>query len=283
MNVSNPKQIIDKFENSLNELLQSQEPILITIERAINLSSLALLDLREIVLTKGFEKQEEEIIFFKEQKPRVYCKFIYYGKLFKILCRRPLGTVNIQKKYFNQILETIVQHHNDNIEFYQYHRRGLTFLDEKFYTRESAEIPTNLNSLHFLIDKGFSTMQDHTLSTLLANELLTEYIQIELDKLEQTDSVLARLENEIFPELHWTESKTALTELIYALCSCGVINNGNVDIKEVVTIFEKIFNINLGDFYRIFIEIRNRKIDKTKFIDALKQSLLNRMNDADAK
>lgn len=284
MNVTNPQQIIDNFEKLLDEVIQNHEPIISIIEQAITLCSLALLDLREIVITRGFETREEEIFFFKHLKSRVYSKFIYYAKLFKIVCRRPVSTKEIQKRFFNEHLEAIEKYTNDNFEFYQYHKRGLTFLDDKFYTRENAEIPPNLDNLHFLIDKSFSTMQDYTLSTLLGNEMLTEYIKTELEKLEQSDSLIVPTEDgNLINNAQWTGSKTALVELIYAVHSCKVVNYGEIDIKKLVNIFEKALNIDLGDFYRTFLEIRNRKIDKTKFIDTLKQSLLNRMDDADAK
>ena len=283
MNVTNPEQIIDNFEESLQKLTESQEPQLVIIEKAINLCTLTLLDLRDIVITRGFETQEEEIHFFKCQKPRVYSKFIYYGTLFKIICRKPVGTPDVLRNYYAQILAAIDKYHKENIEFHQYHKRGLTFLDKKFYTRNNIEIPPNLNSLHFLIDKSFSTIQDCTLSTLLAHDLLTKYIQNELDKLDRTIPASELSENIFFPDVIWTGSKIALVELIYALCSCGVINNGKIEIKELVGVFEKVFNVDLGDFYHTFNEIRNRKIEKTKFLDRLKQWLLKRMDDGDAK
>jgi len=283
MDVNDPHYIIEKFENALDKLQHTKEDQLTIIEQAVTLCSLTLLDLREFVVTNGFKSRKEEIYFFKYLKPGVYSRFIYYAKLFKIICRYPLSTKENQKRYFSEHLEAIEKYYNDNFEFYQYHKRGLTFLDDKFYTRESAEIPPNMDNLHFLIDKSFSTMQDYTLSTLLANEKLIEYIETELDKLEQTGPTSGQPGNEIPANLTWTESKTALTELIYALHSCGAINKGLIDIKELAEIFEKIFHISLGDFYRTFLEIRSRKIYRTKFIDTLKQSLLNRMDDADAK
>lgn len=283
MNVTNPQQVIDDFERLLCELTENRELSLVITEKAVNICALALLDLRDIVLARGFETREEEIHFFKHQKPRIYSKFIYYGKLFRIICRRPVSTAEIQKKYFYQILESIDKYYNDNIEFFQYHKRGLSFLDDKFYTRDNTEIPPNLDNLHFLIDKSFTTMQDYTISTLMAHELLTEYIKTELDKIDQPELSQVSEDSRIESVLTWTESKTAMTELIYALHSSGAINNGAVDIKELAGVFEKAFNISLGDFYRIFVELRNRKVDRTKFLDTLKRSLLNRMDDADAK
>jgi len=70
-------------------------------------------------------------------------------------------------------------------------------------------------------------------------------------------------------------------ELIYALHSNRSINNGKIDIKELIELFEKLFNINLEEYSRTFIDIRMRKTGRTKFLDNLKQSLLKKMEDAD--
>jgi len=56
--------------------------------------------------------------------------------------------------------------------------------------------------------------------------------------------------------LNWTASKTALTELIYALYSHGVFHNGNTDIKLIAKAFEDAFNIDLGNFYHTFMELK---------------------------
>jgi len=83
--------------------------------------------------------------------------------------------------------------------------------------------------------------------------------------------------------LNWTESKAALVELIYALHSSHSINDGRADIKTIAKLFERIFSLGLGDVYHTFSEIRNRKIEQTKFIDLLKDSLLIKMKDTDDK
>ena len=83
--------------------------------------------------------------------------------------------------------------------------------------------------------------------------------------------------------LKWTASKTALTELIYALYSHGVFNNGNTDIKLIAKTFEEAFNIELGDFYHAFMELKARKINRTKFLDSLCEALIKKMDEKDEK
>ncbi len=53
-----------------------------------------------------------------------------------------------------------------------------------------------------------------------------------------------------FDRLEWTFSKVALTELIYALKAAGVFNHGNADLKTIARHFEKVFGVDLGNYYK---------------------------------
>ena len=79
----------------------------------------------------------------------------------------------------------------------------------------------------------------------------------------------------------WTAPKVSLIELIYALHSEGVFNNGAADLKDIADYFEHIFDIDLGQYRRTFHEIRARKVDRTKFIMTLNETLVKRMDNAD--
>ncbi len=81
--------------------------------------------------------------------------------------------------------------------------------------------------------------------------------------------------------LSWTSSKTDLIELIYALQSNGSVNSGTAEIKEMASGCEQIFNLDLGNYYHTFEEIRSRKSNRTKFLDHLKESLEKRIIDSD--
>ena len=83
--------------------------------------------------------------------------------------------------------------------------------------------------------------------------------------------------------LSWTGNKTALTELIYALSAQGVFNNGNADIKLIAKVFENAFNIDLGDFYHTFMELKARKINRTKFLDSLCEALIKKKDEQDER
>lgn len=58
-------------------------------------------------------------------------------------------------------------------------------------------------------------------------------------------------------------------------------NNGNADIKEIMTYIEASFKIDLGDYYRTYLTIRERKKDKTSFLTNLINQLLRKMDEDD--
>jgi hypothetical protein len=81
--------------------------------------------------------------------------------------------------------------------------------------------------------------------------------------------------------LQWTDSKVALVEFIYALYAGKCFNNGNTSLKDIAFCCETLFNIEIGDFYRIFLEIRNRKKSRTQFLDKLKDKIIKMMDELD--
>ena len=81
----------------------------------------------------------------------------------------------------------------------------------------------------------------------------------------------------------WTASKANLIELIYALQSAGVFNNGQIGIKKIAKTFETLFQIDLGNYYHVFNEMRLRKKTRTTFLDHLKEKVIQKMDTMDEK
>ena len=75
--------------------------------------------------------------------------------------------------------------------------------------------------------------------------------------------------------------KVSLIELIYSLQTAGVINNGTADIKLLTNFFERTFQVDLGNVYNVFQEMRIRKKNRSSFLDQLKERLIQRMDEAD--
>lgn len=273
--------ILSDLKISLELLEIEEDDILKIAEKSIGLSKEALKKLRKRVILHRFNSKEDEIIFFKEIKPQIYGKLIYYAKLFCIESRRPKGSSKSQIKYYNKIVDKFQTYFNDNLEFYQYYRRGATIFDDQYFLRGKEDIRLFPDTHYFYTDEEFSTSHDSTVATIIAYDLLMIHLKKEIDKLENNGNYLAMQLMQKQSKITWTSQKVNLIELIYALHSTDVINNGSVEIKDIARVAERIFKIDLGDYYRAFLEIRMRKRGRTKFLDSLKENLERRMNDID--
>jgi hypothetical protein len=279
--LKNYEEKVKKLENKLETLESEREDILQIAEEGIKITKKTLIEIRNTVVKKGFNSKLDEIQFFKTYKPQVYSKVIYYVTLFNIESKRPRSSNKSIVKYLNNHIDKLQVYFNENLEFYQYIRRGATFLDEQYFLRGKANMRLYPDTFHFLTDEQFSTSHDSTVATIFAYDMLITHLKKEVDKLEDNGMETNVNAFQKQSKLFWTGNKTDLVELIYALHSSGTINSGTADIKEMASACEQMFNINLGDYYRTFLEIRSRKINQTKFMDKLKDSLENKILDSD--
>lgn len=278
---TNYDDILKKLDNKLDILEIEEQDILLKAEKGIKLAKQTLKSVRSIVVDYEFETKLEEIHFFKCTKPKIYSKLIYYVKLFNIESKRPRGSNKSQVKYLNNYIEKLQTYFNDNLDFYHYYRREATVFDEQYFLRGKADIRLFPDSFHFFVDEEFATSHDSTVASILAYDLLIVHLKREIDKLENNRNYASLRLLQSKTKITWTAHKIYLIELIYALHSTDVINNGTVDIKDIAYFVEKTFKVDLGDYYRAFLEIRMRKNGRTKFLDILKKQLTKRMDDTD--
>ncbi|TDS57227.1 RteC domain-containing protein [Myroides indicus] len=246
------------------------------IETVIHLIVECLSKLKEYVLKRGFKNTDEEIHFFKHQKPVIVAKLIYYNTIYKIEAKKPYGTKPI-RKHLNKELKELNRFFDNNLVFYKYYRSNNPFLDDKYFLRGKLDIQLCVDTGYFQSDMTFSTSHDYKVAKIIANDLIQVYIEDQLYNKFQKDK------SKTPKKLKWTGSKVALIELIYALHFQKVFENGNKDIREIARYFESVFGIDLGNFYQTFLELRNRKMNRTKFLDALREELIQRMGEQDEK
>ena len=249
-------------------------------EKAIEIILKAKESLRNVVLKNQFKSQDEEIQFFKEIKPQFTSKIIFYNSILKIEMKKPNGGNRILKKYYNNELIKLKSFFDNELEFYKYYRSGNNYLDYKYFLRGKFDIKLALSSYYFEADTNFSTSHDYKVAKILANDLIQLYLE---NKLIMIDNKETGEKSQRKPniKLMWTAPKVSLIEILYALHSEGVFNNGAADLKDIAEYFEYIFEVDLGQYRRTFHEIRARKVDRTKFIMTLNETLLKRMDNSD--
>lgn len=76
--------IRSKLETSINELEIKTDSPLQQAEAIISIITQCLSEVKEYVLKAGFSEENEEIRFFKHQKPAIVAKLIYYNAIYKI-------------------------------------------------------------------------------------------------------------------------------------------------------------------------------------------------------
>lgn len=275
------QKLLSEFEGQLDGLENGNGDVLFKAEKGIALVEKCIRKLQRQITGKTFATKSDEIYFFKHVKPQIFSKLIYYARLFSIESKRPRGNNASQIKYLQNQIDKLQAFFNDNLEFYNYYRRGAMSLDEQYFVRGNRDLRLPLESFHFLIDDQFSTCQDGTVATIMAYDMLIVYLRKEVDDLNNTLEPPKPITMEKPSKLFWTGNKTDLIELLYALQTSESINGGTVDIKEMASHFEHFYNVDLGNYYHTFIEIRSRKTSKTRFLDKLIELLNQRMESLD--
>ncbi|MER3374567.1 MAG: RteC domain-containing protein [Allomuricauda sp.] len=271
------QKLLSEFEGQLDTLESGNGDVLFKAEKGIAIVEKCIRKLQKQITGKTFATQADEIYFFKHVKPQIFSKLIYYIRLFSIESKRPRGKDVAQVKYLQQQIDKLQTFFNDNLEFYNYYRRGAMSMDEQYFVRGNRDLRMPLESFHFLIDDQFSTCQDGTVATIMAYDMLIVYLRKEVDDLNNNMEPTKNTPMEKPSKLFWTGGKTELIELLYALHTSKCINGGTVDIKELASHFEYFYNVDLGNYYHTFIDIRSRKSSRTRFLDRLIELLNQRM------
>tara|TARA_R110000868_G_scaffold37400_1_gene132356 strand:+ start:1490 stop:2326 length:837 start_codon:yes stop_codon:yes gene_type:complete len=235
---------------------------------------------QKIIHNSSFIKVSYEIEFFKETKQVPLHHLIYFSEIRSLEMHYPRLNRRKQENYLRQRMNKINRFYLHNIDFIQYVESGKTHLDEQYFTRKYFDENIITHTKFYFLNPEFNTSHDLLLAKFSAYQKLINYLYAKLNELEDSDNLVnAKMTSK--KKLHWTSTKVALTELVYALNYSGAINNGTADIKEIATVFQKVFNFELGDYYRTYLEIRSRKKSKAKFLEELSYSFSNRLESDD--
>lgn len=281
------KRHVSNLSEEINTQLQTiglnGKDVLEQAAEAIKILENAFKKLKEFVIDYHFKDESEETYFFKEMKPKLYSKLLFYHNIHNIMMRRPAGSNAAKKNYFLSQLDRINDFFERNLEFYEYYRSGNTHLDKYYFLRGKPDIWLNMDGFYYDLDHNFSSCFDFKVAKILANDMLTIFLNTEIKKIDsqyETESTSAS-----FPKIKhtWTGTKTEFVELIYSLHTKGSIDHGQIELKELADYFSIVFNTDAGDFYRIYLNIRNRKDSRTLYLDSLRDNFNRKMDEDDRK
>lgn len=231
-------------------------------------------ELKTFTLSHEFKDDAEEILFFKYRKPQLFGRLLYFYKLYQIESNRPPCHA-FATGYYQCEVEKLKQLFERNLSFFQYYRSGATYRDSFYFRRGQTEISPETDTFLFEPEAEFATGYDLLVARLVSFELLSAFLTKRMH--EPTEESLPT-----YKKLYWTDKKAAAVELIYGIYVTGSVDNGKADIIDLVTVFERLFHIHLGDVYHMFIAMRNRKNSRTAYLDQMIEKLLKRMDETDS-
>ena len=226
------------------------------------------------VLQDGFIDERQEIDFFKNIKPHILGKLIYYNKVFRIETTCPVSNGEIHQSYFENLLKTLKLEYKESIcneDFYRYYRAGRTDRDHIYFRFGQINYHDGLKSGVFEIDLSFSTYYDNKIAHIIANELLYTYMITKINPDENPDMIM--INEDTKRDISWTNSQNALIELIYALYASSSVAYGKIGIRKLALIFQVLFQTPLNDIHHSFHRMKTRAGSRTAFLDQLKISL----------
>lgn len=266
----------DHMDNKFKEIYDTNSCMLAISNQIIDLIRTTMLDINVWLSKHKFNHSEEEIHFFKNQKPRLVAKLNVHLQIIEIEANVPTSQTAKIKYYSKKInwYDTVAKKNN---AFKQYIKSKETNLDRSYFIRKSINQIKFIDGFIVNYDKKLSTSHDYLMAEIMANEEIIKYLEDKIDHCKNKST------NKINTNLQWTGNKIELTELIYALHTNKSINNGKTDIKELAIKLGQVFNLNIEEnIYRNYLDIKNRKFESTKFLNTLSKSLQDKMQQDDS-
>jgi hypothetical protein len=172
-----------------------------------------------------------------------------------------------QQGWIRKCLRTIEGFYQENRGFLTYLAMHEKHMDHVYFSfREEPKLMLDADQIILPFDFGFQNRYDLQLTYFLTFRKAEKFLK-ELKNEKQPK------ENVFQSELKWTGSKSAFNELIYALHQSKAISKGELSINQLIPAISSFFNLDPGDYYKSINEIKNRKKERTKFLNQLVATL----------
>ncbi|OJV52270.1 MAG: hypothetical protein BGO31_05410 [Bacteroidetes bacterium 43-16] len=267
--------LYQQMQQSIQELATGTDTFLQRAEQGFKIAEDYLLQLRRLIKAYTFTDEAEEVLFFKTIKPLFHKELLYWSEIIRIEAARPLTDEGKPKQYIKKRLKELQGYIARNHFLYAYYKLGHSHLDKQLYLRSSVYTPL-LPVDRSDMDDTFSTVAGNILAKIMAIEEVAAWLTARQDRKDTIQG-----EGNV-TGLVWTGSKAQLIELVYALESFGVFNNGKTNVKEVMSYLQHCFKVDkVANYYGYFQGMRIRKKDRTPFLNGLIEHITRRMDEAD--
>lgn len=272
----------DEMMSNIERIIDTDNPQIQIFKNAMLVVQGYLYELKDELKSYQFENQEEEIWFFKIEKPRFYSWFIYYKELFALEQSKPIVNREEVNAYYREHMRYINRFFRFNEFLYQYFLLESDELDSIYFLRNGAGLGP-LSASVPMIDSGFGTGSEYLFSTFRGLEMVLVHLNDVISQDNRADDAFTKAKSSA-SKLKWTGETLHLIELLYAVHGAEQINNGTISIAQLAAKFQEVFQVKLDRYYKRFDEIKRRKgISKSKFTDQLRQIIIDKVDEADAK
>lgn len=243
-----------------------------------------IFSMRKLIRKNKFANQHDEIKFFKIIKPQICGRLKFYKLRLEYLIEMPFVSISNQEKYIKNKVKLLEQKKEKYPTFYCYLKRGDHIYDDKYFIRNTNQSELFINSDIADYDPEFSTSHDQLAGEVEFYNLTIKFFKEELYRIQnnQLDFGGSQDHRKDKQAFSWSASKTDLVELIYALKVSGAINGGDAQIKELTSTFGDLFNVDLGNYYKTFMDIKNRTKEPAKFLNKLAINITQKIELEDA-
>ena len=273
------QEILQQFYTRLSGIIPPELISLAQTQSGIELCHHTLFELRQVLALYPELALDEEVYFFKTIKPQALQNLIYFYEVRNCYLQLPKGSVKKQLDFLKFRSLGITEYLGTHRDLIFYMEQQCTYQDHLYFIRKPEIVMPVIPELVFYMDPDFSTSHDVLWARLLAKQKELLFLQKLREKLKRQRYFTGKEDK--LPELHWTASKTALVELIYALNSSQAINGGQEDIAKITAGFEVLFDVKLENVYKTYSEIRERKGKRARFVRKLWEGFTKKMEEED--
>ena len=232
----------------------------------------AIDDLRFHIRSYGFKNTDEEIHFFKNLNPYFLSKLFYYDKVYKIEINLGISDTKAQIKYFEDELNKVNNYCQNKKEIWTYYSKGKADRDNQYFTRGNYGLSQDTDFDASFFDPSFTSLHGKTIARLLGSRDLILYLNQRIEAVKSSPEISQTASF----SLTFNGTPAEAIELGYALYKSKKVDN---DIKQIITALSNLFGIDLKNFYQYFSNMKSRKGERAKFMQLLKSSFENALDE----
>jgi hypothetical protein len=233
--------------------------------------------LNTVIAGITFKNSREEIYFFKHTKPEILAVRTEEIFRYNLFINTPIGTIEVQLKFFEDQLKSLTSFFRINSFNYQYYKNNINDLDGVYFLKSSGPPEVPLDGV-VENDSEFSTPMSYQFSKFIAYENLQYFLLERIALIKNPDYKAHQLSEQQDNDLKWTGDLINIVELAYGIWLTGQLNNGNASLNQIVRWLETNLHVTIGIIQRRFADIEKRKrLSPTKYIDQMRDTILHKI------